>query len=78
MSLSRTRLSELCIDYRGLNNIRVKRKYFLPLLNSTLTLLHGANLITKVDLGNAYRLVSIKEGDEWKTAFNTHLAILSV
>lgn len=62
-----------CIDYRGLNNITVKNKYPLPLLTSAFELLHGATIFTKLDLRNAYHLVRIREGDEWKTAFNTHL-----
>lgn len=62
-----------CIDYRGLNNITVKNKYPLPLLASAFELLHGATIFTKLDLRNAYHLVRIREGDEWKTAFNTHL-----
>ena len=28
-------------------------------------------MISKLDLQNAYHLVRIQEGDEWKTAFNT-------
>jgi len=51
-----------CIDYRGLNNITVKNKYPLPLISS--------------DLRNAYHLVRIREGDEWKTAINTPLGHL--
>ncbi|KAL3980939.1 ETS domain-containing transcription factor ERF [Sarotherodon galilaeus] len=62
-----------CIDYRGLNNISVKNKYPLPLLSSAFELLQGATIFTKLDLRNAYHLVRIREGDEWKTAFNTHL-----
>ena len=62
-----------CIDFRGLNNITVKNKYPLPLISSTLEPLTHARVFTKLDLRNAYHLVRIREGDEWKTAFNTHL-----
>ncbi|XP_013763718.1 RNA-directed DNA polymerase homolog [Pundamilia nyererei] len=62
-----------CIDYRGLNKITIKNKYPLPLLASAFELLQGATHFPKLDLRNAYHLVRIREGDEWKTAFNTHL-----
>ncbi|XP_024654489.2 uncharacterized protein LOC106675134 [Maylandia zebra] len=62
-----------CIDYRRLNDITVKNKYPLPLISSAFEPLHGATIFTKLDLRNAYHLVRIREGDEWKTAFNTHL-----
>ncbi len=60
-----------CIDYRGLNNITVKNTYPLPLMSSAFERLQGASIFTKLDLRNAYHLVRIREGDEWKTAFNT-------
>ncbi|XP_075894338.1 uncharacterized protein LOC142896522 [Nelusetta ayraudi] len=60
-----------CIDYRGLNDITVKNRYPLPLISSAFELLEGATFFTKLDLRNAYHLVRIREGDEWKTAFNT-------
>ncbi len=60
-----------CIDYRGLNDITVKNRYPLPLMSSACELLQGAKVFTKLDLCNAYHLVRIREGDEWKTAFNT-------
>lgn len=60
-----------CIDYKGLNDITVKNKYPLPLIDSAFASLHQATVFTKLDLSNAYHLVRIKEGDEWKTAFNT-------
>lgn len=62
-----------CIDFRGLNNITVKNKYPLPPISSAFSPLHGATVFTKLNLRNAYHLVRIREGDEWKTAFNTPL-----
>lgn len=62
-----------CIDYRGLNDITVKNKYPLPLIDSAFGPLSQATIFSKLDLRNAYHLVRIKEGDEWKTAFNTPL-----
>ena len=60
-----------CIDYRGLNDITIKNRYPLPLISSAFELLKGAKIFSKLDLRNAYHLVRIREGDEWKTAFNT-------
>lgn len=64
-----------CIDFRGLNKITVKNKYPLPLplLASAFELLQGATIFSKLDFRNAYHLVRIRKGDEWKMAFNTHL-----
>ncbi|KAK7940550.1 hypothetical protein WMY93_003876 [Mugilogobius chulae] len=62
-----------CIDYRGLNDITIKNKYPLPLIDSAFEPLHRATIFSKLDLRNAYHLVRIRSGDEWKTAFNTPL-----
>uniref|UniRef100_A0AAQ4QYC0 Gypsy retrotransposon integrase-like protein 1 n=1 Tax=Gasterosteus aculeatus aculeatus TaxID=481459 RepID=A0AAQ4QYC0_GASAC len=62
-----------CIDYRGLNNVSVKNKYPLPLMNTAFDSLQGATVFTKLDLRNAYHLIRIREGDEWLTGFNTPL-----
>ena len=62
-----------CIDYRGLNDITIKNKYPLPLIDSAFGPLHEATIFSKLDLRNAYHLVRVKEGDEWKTGFNTPL-----
>ena len=56
-----------CIDYQGINEITVKNRYPLPLMSSAFDLLQGATFFTKLDLRNAYHLVRIREGDEWKT-----------
>ncbi|KAJ8346477.1 hypothetical protein SKAU_G00278780 [Synaphobranchus kaupii] len=62
-----------CIDYRGLNQVTIRNKYPLPLINTAFEPLSPAVTFTKLDLRNAYHLVRIREGDEWKTAFNTPL-----
>ncbi|CEH14713.1 retrotransposon nucleocapsid protein [Ceraceosorus bombacis] len=60
----------LCIDYRGLNSVTMKDRNPIPLIDEQLDRLAGAILFTKLDLLGAYNLVRIREGDEWKTAFN--------
>lgn len=41
------------------------------LLDAAFAPLHQAHIFTKLDLRNAYHLVCIRKGDEWKTAINT-------
>lgn len=53
--------------------MRLLSKTSLLCLKSTLEPLHQAGIFTKLDPHNAYHLVRIREGDEWKTAFNTPL-----
>ena len=53
-----------CVDYRQLNSITIKDRYPLPLINE----LHD-RLRATLDMREAYNLVRIKEGEEWKTAF---------
>ena len=60
-----------CIDYSPLNNITVKNRYPLPVMSSVFDQLQQARIFTKLDLRNAYHLVRIREGDEWKTGFKT-------
>ncbi len=59
-----------CIDYQSLNDITVKFRYHLPLVPAALEQLHKAKLFSKLDLRNAYNIIRIRKGDEWKTAFS--------
>ena len=61
----------LCVDYWGLNNITIKNRYLLPLIDESLNQLGRAKWFTQLDLTNAYHQMRICEGDKSKTAFRT-------
>jgi hypothetical protein len=65
----------LCVDYRALNNITIKDRYALPLINELHDRFQGAVYFTKLDLRGAYNLIRIKAGEEWKTAFRTRYGL---
>ncbi|KAJ8472542.1 hypothetical protein ONZ45_g16617 [Pleurotus djamor] len=65
----------LCVDFRGLNAITRKNRYPLPLVSDLLDRVQGCSVFTVLDLKSAYSHLRIKEGDEWKTAFRTHLGL---
>jgi hypothetical protein len=58
-----------CIDYRKLNEVTVKDKFPLPLIDDLLDQLSTGKYFTCLDLQNAYNLVRIREGDEWMASF---------
>jgi hypothetical protein len=60
------------VDFRSLNAITQKDKYPLPLITDLLDAPCAPCIYTKINLKHAYHLVCIAEGNEWKTAFQTH------
>jgi hypothetical protein len=61
----------LCVDYRSLNDITIKNRYALPLISELQDRIVGATIFTRFDLWEAYHLIRIAAGEEWKTAFRT-------
>ena len=61
----------LCVDYRGFNNLTIKNRYLLPLIEESLDKLRRAKQFTQLDLISAYHQIRIREGDKWRTAFKT-------
>ncbi|XP_071909779.1 uncharacterized protein [Coffea arabica] len=61
----------LCIDYRGLNEVIIKNKYSLPLIDGLFDQLQGSVVYSKLDLRQGYYQLRIKREDIPKIAFNS-------
>lgn len=53
----------LCIDYRALNKVTIKKKYPTPLIADLFDQLSGRRYFTKFDLQSGYYQVRIAEGE---------------
>ena len=53
----------------------IKNNYPLPLIMDLVDSMGNKRVFTKIDLLQGYNNVRIKEGDEWKVAFTTHVGL---
>jgi transposase InsO family protein len=59
----------MCMDYRALNKVTLKRRYPMPRIDELFDMLAGAKLFTSLDLQQGYYNIRITDEDKPKTAF---------
>nr|XP_020175839.1 uncharacterized protein LOC109761433 [Aegilops tauschii subsp. strangulata] len=65
----------LCINYRSLNEVRIKKKYPLPKIEDLFDQLNGDKVFSKIDLRSGYYQLKIRPQDIPKTALVTRYGL---
>jgi len=68
----------MIMDYCNLNNQTVKNNYLLLLITELINNMGSKKVFTKIDLRWRFNNMRIKEGDEWKGAFITHIGFFKL
>jgi len=63
----------MVMDHCNLNSQTVKNNYPLPLITELINNMGSKRVFTKMDLRWGFNNVRIKEEDEWKGVFTTHI-----
>jgi hypothetical protein len=61
----------MCNDYRSLNELTIKNKYPLPIIEDLFDQLRGASVFSKIDLRSGYHQLRIRPSDIPKITFIT-------
>ena len=53
----------MVVDYRALNEVTLKNKYPLPMINDLFDQLQGAKVFSNIDLRSGYHQLKIRQKD---------------
>jgi hypothetical protein len=62
-----------CVDFRHLNALTAKSKFPVPIFDQLMDELAHASWFSKLDLRAGFHQILMQPGEEFKTAFQTHL-----
>ena len=65
----------MVVDYHELNEVTIKNKYPLPMINDLFDQLQGAKVFSKIVLRSGYHQLKIREQDIPKAAFTTRYGL---
>jgi hypothetical protein len=68
-------LQRMCVDYRSLNDVTIKNKYPLPLIEDLFDQMRGARVFSKINLRSGYHQMKIRPFDIPKTTFSTRYGL---
>jgi hypothetical protein len=61
-----------CVDYRKLNDMTIKNRFPMPVVEEILDELVGTKFFSSLDMTSGYHQVRMGASEEFKTAFKTH------
>jgi hypothetical protein len=65
----------MCVDYRSLNDVTVKKKYPLPRIEDLFDQMRGSRVFSKIDLRSGYHQMKIRPSNISKTDFSTRYGL---